>query len=85
MKRWDVQFNCIIRGFMTVLSIRKRQLMREFNYRILYKKLLTPEVVSYLAQIHEQKGQQNLFIEAHKDILTKPSGDRQDSKHGGVQ
>ena len=39
--------------------------MRAFNYKALYKKLLTPEVVSFLAQIHEQKGRQNLFVEAH--------------------
>ena len=45
--------------------------MRAFNYRLLYQKLLTPEVVSFLAQIHEQKGRQNLFVEAHKDILTE--------------
>ena len=45
--------------------------MRSFNYKALYKQLLTPEIVSFLAQIHEQKGQQNLFIEAHKDILTE--------------
>lgn len=43
--------------------------MRSFDYKTLYKKLLMPDVVSYLTQIHEQKGQQNLFIEAHKDIL----------------
>ena len=43
--------------------------MRSFDYKALYKKLLTPEIVSYLAQIHEQKGQQNLFIEAHQDVL----------------
>ena len=44
--------------------------MRALNYRETYRKLLTPEIVSCLAQIHEQKGQQNLFIEAHKDALT---------------
>ena len=43
--------------------------MRSLNYKETYQKLLTPEIVSYLAQIHEQKGQQNLFIEAHKDAL----------------
>ena len=43
--------------------------MRSFDYKALYKRLLTPDIVSYLAQIHEQKGQQNLFIEAHKDVL----------------
>lgn len=45
--------------------------MREFDYQKVYKKLLTPEIVSYLAQIHEQKGQQNLFVEAHKDVLSE--------------
>ena len=45
--------------------------MRSFSYKTEYQKLLTPEVVSYLAQIHEQKGQQNLFIEAQKDALSE--------------
>ena len=45
--------------------------MKPLNYKAIYKKLLVPEIVSYLAQIHEQKGQQNLFIEAHKDELTE--------------
>ena len=45
--------------------------MRSFSYKSEYQKLLTPEVVSYLAQIHEQKGQQNLFIEAQKDVLAE--------------
>ena len=45
--------------------------MRSLNYKETYQKLLTPEIVSYLAKIHEQKGQQNLFIEAHKDALSE--------------
>ncbi len=45
--------------------------MRSFTYKSEYKKLLTPEIVSYLAQIHEQKGQQNLFVEAQKDVLSE--------------
>ena len=45
--------------------------MRSLNYKETYQKLLTPEIVSCLAQIHEQKGQQNLFIEAHKDTLSE--------------
>ena len=45
--------------------------MRAFNYKNEYQKLLTPEIVGYLTQIHEQKGQQNLFIEAHKDVLSE--------------
>ena len=45
--------------------------MREFHYKEEYQKLLTPEIVSYLTQIHEQKGQQNLFIEAEKDALAE--------------
>ncbi len=45
--------------------------MRSLNYKKTYQQLLTPEIVSCLAQIHEQKGQQNLFIEAHKDALSE--------------
>ena len=45
--------------------------MRLFDYKTTYRKLMIPEVVSYLSQIHEQKGQQNLFIEANKDELSE--------------
>jgi len=45
--------------------------MRALNYKTEYQKLLTPEIVSYLAQIHEMKGRQNLFVEARKDALAK--------------
>ena len=44
--------------------------MRVFNFKSEYSKLLTPEVVTYLTQIHEYKGQQNLFIEAKADALS---------------
>ena len=45
--------------------------MRTLNYKNEYQKLLSPEIVSYLAQIHEMKGQQNLFVEAQKDALAE--------------
>jgi len=45
--------------------------MRTLNYKNEYVKLLSPEIVSYLAQIHEMKGQQNLFVEAQKDALAE--------------
>ena len=45
--------------------------MRTLNYKNVYQKLLSPEIVSYLAQIHEMKGQQNLFVEAQKDALAE--------------
>ena len=44
--------------------------MRAFHFKAEYQKLLTPEVVAYLTQIHEYKGQQNLFIEAEADTLS---------------
>lgn len=44
--------------------------MRAFHFKAEYQKLLTPEVVAYLTQIHEYKGQQNLFIEAKADALS---------------
>ena len=43
--------------------------MRPFAYKAEYQKLLTPEIVSYLIQIHEQKGKQSRFSDAQKDIL----------------
>lgn len=45
--------------------------MRNYNYKDKWQKLLTPEVVSLLTQIHEFKGEQTLFIEAKADTLTK--------------
>ena len=44
--------------------------MKSFHFKSEYNKLLTPEVVAYLTQIHEYKGQQNLFIEAKADALS---------------
>ena len=45
--------------------------MRQFDYREKWKKLLTPEIVSMLTQIHEYKGEQTLFIQAKADTLTQ--------------
>ena len=45
--------------------------MRSFDYTEEWKKLLTPEIVMYLTQIHEFKGEQTLFIEAKADTLSQ--------------
>ena len=45
--------------------------MRTLDYKAEYQKLLSTEVVSFLAQIHEQKGHQNLLIETQKDVLSE--------------
>ncbi|MBO5480492.1 MAG: Fic family protein [Clostridia bacterium] len=45
--------------------------MRNYTYHNKWQKLLTPEIVSQLTQIHEFKGEQNLFIEAKADTLTQ--------------
>lgn len=45
--------------------------MRLFDFKKEYQKLLTPEIVALLSQIHEYKGQQNLFIEAKQDVLAE--------------
>jgi len=44
--------------------------MKDFNYTDTPKTLLTPDIVAMLTSIHEHKGRQDLFIEAHADILT---------------
>ena len=43
--------------------------MRNYDYREKWQKLLTPEIVRKLTLINEYKGEQRLFIEAHKDEL----------------
>lgn len=43
--------------------------MRTINYNEKWKELLTPEIVPLLTTIHEYKGEQTLFIEAHADEL----------------
>ena len=43
--------------------------MRDYNYNNRWQVLLTPEIVALLTQIHEFKGEQNLFIEAKADAL----------------
>jgi len=45
--------------------------MRAFSYKTNYKSLLMPDIVSYLTEIHEQKGQQVLLADARKDALAE--------------
>ena len=45
--------------------------MRDYSYQDKWKGLLTPEIVSLLTSIHEFKGEQRLFIEAHRDELAE--------------
>lgn len=44
--------------------------MRKFHYESEYKKLLTPEIVGYLAQIHEFKGIHSK-LDTQQDILSE--------------
>lgn len=43
--------------------------MRNYNYKEKWKELLIPEIVKKLTLINEFKGEQRLFVEAHKDEL----------------
>ena len=45
--------------------------MRNYTLQNKWEKLLTPDIVALLTQIHEYKGEQNLFIEANSDTLTQ--------------
>lgn len=45
--------------------------MRTYDYSKKWQQLLTPEIVNMLSQIHEFKGEQNLFIAAQSDTLTQ--------------
>ena len=44
--------------------------MKNFDYINAPKALLTPDIVAMLTSIHEHKGKQGLYIEAHADALT---------------
>jgi len=43
--------------------------VKVFDYKNTPKALLTPDIVSMLTSIHEHKGKQELYIEAHADAL----------------
>ena len=43
--------------------------MRKFDYTEAPKKLLIPEIVQMMGTLHEHKGRQGLFVEAHADEL----------------
>ena len=43
--------------------------MRDYSYKEKWVKLFTPEIIKKLTLINEFKGEQRLFIEAHKDEL----------------
>ena len=44
--------------------------VKEFDFNGIPKSLLTPDIVAMLTGIHEHKGKQQLYIEAHADVLT---------------
>ena len=44
--------------------------MRNYNFEK-WESLFTKNIISMLTQIHEYKGEQNLFIEANSDALTE--------------
>ncbi|MDR0273281.1 MAG: Fic family protein [Clostridiales bacterium] len=44
--------------------------MKIFDYKNAPKALLTPDIVALLTGIHEHKGKQELYIEAHAEALT---------------
>jgi Fic family protein len=44
--------------------------MKAFDYINTPKALFTPDIVAMLTSIHEHKGKQELYIEAHADALT---------------
>lgn len=44
--------------------------MRYFHFETAYRKLLTPEVVSYLVSIHEFRERQELFMEGRLEALS---------------
>ena len=50
--------------------------VRRFDYTRTAEKLLTPAIVQMLSTLHEHKGRQDLFFEAHSDEVNyrRPEG-----------
>jgi Fic family protein len=44
--------------------------MRDFDYSRLPQELLNPEIMNMVSMIHEFKGKQDLYLEAHADVLS---------------
>lgn len=44
--------------------------MKVFDYKEFPRSLLTPDIVAMLTSIHEHRGKQELYVEAHADVLT---------------
>lgn len=45
--------------------------MRNYSYDQIYNRLLSPDIVALLVQIHEFKGEQTLFVETKSDTLSR--------------
>ena len=45
--------------------------MRDFNFKETYNKLLTPEIVALISEIHELKGEQNVVTNMKPDVLER--------------
>lgn len=45
--------------------------VKDYSYQSKWQKLLTPKIVSLLTKLHEFKGEQTLFMEAHADQLAE--------------
>lgn len=50
---------------------KERSPMREFDYHKLTERTWDNEILSYVAQIHEHKGRQELFLKQKKPHQTK--------------
>lgn len=45
--------------------------MRDYNYEENWTKLLTPQIVACLTQIHEYRGEQRVLLDRYQDTFTK--------------
>ena len=59
--------------------------MRTFDYKKRYERLLQPDLVALLAQIHEYKGEQALFVEAKADHTYSVVRSCENPEYGGFQ
>lgn len=59
----------VVMIYLRIIYFDEVIVVRQICYKERWKELLTPEIVPLLTKIHEYKGEQTLFIEAHADEL----------------
>ncbi len=70
-KRQMDGYNTIASDYLCMIQLKRGKRMRGFHYKAQYNKLLSPDIVALLAQIHEFRGKQTLLSGARPKALAQ--------------